>query len=278
MEYKYENGVITVKGLKNYNIDQIFDCGQCFRFDKDPDGSWSGAAYGKYITLSQKEDTLTVKGITEADFERTFCDFLALRDDYGIIRRDIAEHFKNDDTMQRAMAFGDGIRILRQEPWEAVCSFIISQNNNIPRIKKIIRELSRRYGKELSPGIHAFPSAQALMDAGEDAIFACRTGFRAKYIYDAACRVASEACDLSAVFNMPTQDAIEYLKSIKGIGLKVASCALLFGFHKTDAFPVDVWVKRMIDEYYDSSLDISSLGEYAGIAQQYLFYYIRNNS
>lgn len=278
MEYKYENGVITVKGLKNYKISQIFDCGQCFRFNEDPDGSWSGVAYGRYITLSQKEDTLTVKGITESEFENRYCEFLALRDDYAMIRHDIKEHFKNDETMKKAMEFGDGIRILRQEPWEAVCSFIISQNNNIPRIKKIIEELSRRYGEQLSPGKYAFPSAQALVSAGEEEIFSCKTGFRAKYIYDAARRVASGECDLGAIYNMPTQDAIEYLKRIKGVGLKVASCALLFGFNKTDAFPVDVWVKRIIDEYYNGSLDIPSLGAYAGIAQQYLFYYIRYNS
>lgn len=195
-----------------------------------------------------------------------------------MIRHDIKEHFKNDETMKKAMEFGDGIRILRQEPWEAVCSFIISQNNNIPRIKKIIEELSRRYGEQLSPGKYAFPSAQALVSAGEEEIFSCKTGFRAKYIYDAARRVASGECDLGAIYNMPTQDAIEYLKRIKGVGLKVASCALLFGFNKTDAFPVDVWVKRIIDEYYNGSLDIPSLGAYAGIAQQYLFYYIRYNS
>lgn len=278
MEFTYNNGIITVKGLKNYKISQIFDCGQCFRFNEDPDGSWSGIAYAKYITLSQKGDTLTVSGITKDEFEKKFRRFLCLDCEYDEIRADIAGRFPDDRTMENAMKFGDGIRILRQEPWECVCSFIISQNNNIPRIKKIIEEISRKFGEEIGEGRYAFPTARALREAGEEEIFRCRTGFRAKYIYDAACKVESGECDLRAIDKMTTAQAIEYLEKIKGIGLKVASCALLFGFDKTDAFPVDVWMKRIIDEYYGGNLDIPSLGKYAGIAQQYLFYYIRYNA
>ena len=275
MEYTYENGIITVKGLKNYKISQIFDCGQCFRFNENPDGSWSGIAFAKYITLSQTDDMLTIHGITKNEFENNFRRFLCLDCDYDEIRADIARRFSGDKTMKEAMNLGEGIRILRQEPWECVCSFIISQNNNIPRIKKIIEEISRKFGEKIGDGKYAFPTARALREAGEEKIFECRTGFRAKYIYDAACKVESGECDLPLIEKMTTAQAIEYLEKIKGIGLKVASCALLFGFDKTDAFPVDVWMKRIIDEYYGGELDIPSLGKYAGIAQQYLFYYIR---
>lgn len=278
MEFTYNNGIITVKGLKNYKISQIFDCGQCFRFNENPDGSWSGIAYAKYITLSQTGDTLTIAGITKDEFENKFRRFLCLDCGYEEIREDIAGRFAGDKTMSEAMKFGDGIRILRQEPWECVCSFIISQNNNIPRIKKIIEEISRKFGEEIGEGRYAFPTARALREVGEEEIFRCRTGFRAKYIYDAACKVESGECDLRAIDKMTTAQAIEYLEKIKGIGLKVASCALLFGFDKTDAFPVDVWMKRIIDEYYGGNLDVPSLGKYAGIAQQYLFYYIRYNA
>ena len=180
--------------------------------------------------------------------------------------------------MPLAMEYGDGIRILRQEPWEAVCSFIVSQNNNIPRIKKIIRTMSREWGEPISCGgetYYSFPSAKALADAGEEAIFALKTGFRAKYIYDAACRAANGELDFDAIFSASPEDAEELLCKIKGVGPKVAACAMLFGFGKTEAFPVDVWIKRVLAKYYPAGLDVSALGSYAGFAQQYLFYYER---
>ena len=175
------------------------------------------------------------------------------------------------------MEYGRGIRILRQDGWEALCSFIISQNNNIPRIKKIIENMSKTFGEKIGDDLYAFPTAKALYEAGEDKIFELKTGFRAKYIYDAAKKVANGEIDLSLIDKMPTKDALEYLMQIKGVGLKVASCALLFGFNKTDAFPVDVWVKRVLEKYYPNGLDLDNLGDYAGMIQQYLFYYERYN-
>lgn len=264
-------------GLKNFSINKIFDCGQCFRFDPKDNGV-GGIANGKYIYFEQIDsDKVRIYGISKAEFEKTWKGFLALDEDYTGINEDIKLHLPGD-TIIKAMEYGDGIRILRQDGWEALCSFIISQNNNIPRIKGIIENMSRRFGEKIGEDMYAFPTADSLCKAGVDELFALKTGFRAKYIYDAAEKVSSGKIDLSLIDKMTTQEALDYLMQIKGVGLKVASCTLLFGFHKTDAFPVDVWVKRVLEKYYPDGLDIENLGAYAGIAQQYLFYYERYNS
>ena len=137
--------------------------------------------------------------------------------------------------------------------------------------------MSRAFGESIDGVHYAFPTAEALVSAGTDKIFELKTGFRAKYIYDAAEKVAKGDIDLSLIPEMTTAEAAEYLMQIKGVGLKVASCALLFGFDKTDAFPVDVWVKRVLEKYYPNGLDLTTLGANAGMIQQYLFYYERYN-
>lgn len=260
-------------------IEQTFDCGQTFRFDPDENGIVWGEAMGRYVGFEQlSPDAIRIHNTCRQDVESIWLRYLALDVDYNAVRNEIASIFKGDDVMSKAMEQGRGIRILRQDPWEAVCSFIVSQNNNIPRIKKIIAAMSERYGDEIETpyGVkYAFPSAKALFDAGEDEIFALRTGFRAKYIYDASKKVHTGELDLASVYASDTQSAIDMLCTVKGIGLKVASCALLFGFDKTDVFPIDVWIKRILAQYYPDGIDIASLGKYAGLIQQYLFYYAR---
>ncbi len=264
---------------KYFDLDMIFDCGQCFRFERtENEGEYEGVAKGRYIRLLQSEKEITIYGSDEQDFNEIWKHYLALDCDYEQIRSDIADRFGDDPTIRSAMEAGLGIRILCQDPWETVCSFIISQNNNIPRIKKIISALCASYGEKILAAdriYYSFPTAKALYDAGEEAIFALKTGFRAKYIYDAAKRVVRGELDLDGLLSCNTEELLCELMKVKGIGLKVASCAALFGFSRTDAFPVDVWVKRVIEKYYGDGLDISSLGQYAGIAQQYLFYYER---
>lgn len=268
-------GYIELTNLDHFLISQVFDCGQCFRFDEN-NGGIEGVALGKFVRLEQpKDDTVKIYGITKADFENVWCRYLGLDEDYGLIENDILTRRQGDAVLPEAVKHGQGIRILRQDKWEALCSFIISQNNNIPRIKKIIENMSKAFGEKIDDTHYAFPTAEALVNAGVDKIFELKTGFRAKYIYDAAEKVASGEIDLALVDSMTTEEAIEYLTQIKGVGLKVASCALLFGFNKTDAFPVDVWVKKVLAKYYPDGLDISSLGSYAGLVQQYLFYYER---
>ncbi len=282
---------VRVDGLVNFKIWQIFDCGQCFRFDHvyNPTHKWEfeGVAFGRYIRLGQDaDDSLVIYNTTADEYERIWKHYLALDVDYSDVRRDIAARFAEaaggkDEIMEKAMAYGDGIRILKQDPWEAVCSFIVSQNNNIPRIKKIIAAMSKAYGEPIIFGektYYAFPTAEALADAGEAAIFELRTGFRAKYIHDAAKKAASGELDYEAIIAADPQRAEELLCAIKGVGPKVAACAMLFGFGKTEAFPIDVWIKRVLTKYYPGGLDVTALGKYAGIAQQYLFYYERYNA
>ena len=270
-----KNGSVTVTGVTGLDIYRTFDCGQCFRFDPDPEGGISGVAFGRFVRFEQPEPgTLIVHGATAGDFDEIWSPFLDLSRDYG----EYARAFADDPTLTAAAKTADGIRILRQDPWETLCSFIISQNNNIPRIKGLVERLSRTYGDPIDAPrgtAYSFPTAETLAAVSEEDIFALKTGFRAKYISDAARRVASGDISLEAVAKLPTPEAEKELCRIKGVGPKVAACALLFGFGRGDAFPVDVWVRRVLDEYYPDGFDIAALGDSAGIAQQYLFYYRR---
>ena len=261
-----------------FDISQTFDCGQTFRFDRVSENTVFGIAHKRALTLSQEDGAITLD-CTLDEFESIWRRYLALDIDYKKINSFFTSG--DDEVLKSAATYGRGIRILRQDPWEALCSFIISQNNNIPRIKKIINALSERYGDPIEKDgrvFYSFPSADALALAGTDAIFELRTGFRAKYISDAAEKVASGEIDLDSIASLPTAEALSELMKIKGVGPKVASCALLFGFDKPDAFPIDVWVKKVFAKYYPNGFDITSFGNNAGIAQQYLFYYERWNS
>ncbi len=276
MTVEQYDGYTEITGITDLSLRKTFGCGQCFRFEEE-DGGFSGVAFGRYIRFTQPSaDILRIYGRKAGETE-LWIHFLALDTDYGAVKRDIAEHF-DCDIMNRALVYGDGIRILRQQPWETICSFILSQNNNIGRIKKIIAALCRACGDPADgapEGYYSFPTAESLYKTGTDGLFALRTGFRAKYLYDAALQVAEGKIDLGSLAADDTETLIKKLCAVKGIGLKVASCAALFGFGRTEAFPVDVWIRRCLDRYFCGSLDIASLGRYAGIAQQYLFYYER---
>ena len=268
---------LEIKGENLPDPAKTFDCGQCFRFEKaerDRHDS-EGVAFGRRVSFAKEGDKLFIYNSTEAEFNSIWRKYLDLDTDYKAIDRDILSR-SDSEALRNAVSFGQGIRILRQEPWETVCSFIISQNNNIPRIKKIVRSLSEKAGERI-PGTDefSFPAAEAVRELGESGLFELKTGFRAKYIYDAASRVSSGETSLDSIFNMDSDLGAEELCKIKGIGPKVAACALLFGFGKYDAFPVDVWIKKVIGKYFSGDFDKASLGPYAGVAQQYLFYYER---
>ena len=287
---------VRIDGVSELDIEKIFDCGQCFRFERVENSKhaseFSGVAYGRFVSFAQDGDTLYIYGSDLADFEAVWRGYLDLDRDYREVERDVLAHSQNS-ALIAAIEYGRGIRILSQDPFECVISFIISQNNNIPRIKKIIEALSERCGERIElcdeakkhlsgeriP--YAFPSAEALCALGEAGLFEMKTGFRAKYIYDASSRVLSGELMLDTVRGEDTESAIDRLCEVKGIGRKVASCALLFGFGKYDAFPIDVWMKRVAEKYFgDEAETLSSrtFGDYAGIAQQYLFYYERWNA
>ncbi len=286
--------VVEVSGINYLDVSKTFDCGQCFRFDKVQNSShkveYAGVAHGRYVSFaSDRDDVLYIYNSDMRDFDNIWSHFLCLDLDYERINREILEHSRGS-IMESAMEYGRGIRILKQDSYEAVISFIISQNNNIPRIKKIIESLSERCGEKIilpagmekhmtsESSISAFPALVSLDELGEAGLFEMKTGFRAKYIYDAICKLGSGELDLVKLQNAPTtSECINMLCKVKGIGLKVASCAALFGMAKYDAFPVDVWMRRVADKYFPEDTDFngSRFGKYAGIAQQYLFYYER---
>ena len=270
---------IKICGLEHFSVLQTFDCGQCFRFDRVENSNhaceFEGVALGRYVRFAQdKSDELYVYGASEREFEGVWRRYLGLDTDYTKIKSDLLAR-TNSSALREAIEYGGGIRILHQEPWETLCSFIISQNNNIPRIKKIIRTLCASLGENIDEEYFAFPSPEVMRDAGVAHIFSLKTGFRAKYIIDAAEKVASGELKLDEVSAATTEEAERMLCSVKGVGKKVANCAMLFSHAKYDAFPVDVWVRRILDKYFDADFDPASLGRYAGIAQQYLFYYER---
>lgn len=265
----------TLTKPKNFDIAQIFDCGQCFRFSKhfEKKNTYCGVAFGRYLECVQTDKNITFN-CSEDEFDSLWHNFFDLQNNYSAY----IDLFADDYVLREASLFSCGIRLLKQDPWETLCSFIISQNNNIPRIKGIIENMSRQYGEPFvcdGNTYYSFPTAKALFDAGEDKIFALKTGFRAKYIYDAASKIISGEINLDEIFDMNLEKAMETLMKIKGVGPKVASCVLLFGFSKYDAFPIDVWVKKILAKYYSDGIPSHLSGKYAGIAQQYLFYFER---
>lgn len=293
---KGDASVVLVEGLDRFDVGMIFDCGQCFRFDEVKNSlhekEFSGVAFGRFVSFAQDRDRLYIYGSTLDEYELIWKDFLDIERNYEDVERDILECNSNA-ALVRAIEYGRGIRILKQDSFECIISFIISQNNNIPRIKKIIEALCRECGRPIPIGeemknhlsgissLHAFPSAESIYALGEEGLFALKMGFRAKYVFDAVRRIIDGSLlldDISKLSN--TDDAIEALCEVKGIGVKVASCALLFGFSRLDAFPVDVWMKRVGEKYFPEQKELSgkSFGRYAGIAQQYLFYYERYNN
>lgn len=252
---------------KTFDLSLCLDCGQAFRWQNDG-SKWRGIAYGKHITIEQTKTELIFYNCTEKDFNSIWKNYFDLDCDYEKI---VSEY--DDDYLKQAVNEYNGIRILRQEPWEALCSFIISQNNNIPRIKGIIERLCEEFG-DGEAGQKSFPTAEKLATLTIEDLAPLRAGFRAKYIIDAAQKVTSGEVDFEKIKNNPIDFGREELQKIKGVGAKVAECTLLYGFHKIEAFPVDVWVKRIMAEMYPNGLPECTKGT-EGVAQQYLFHWRR---
>lgn len=256
--------------VKNNNFDpkQTFFCGQCFRWKELENDLFSAIVSGKRINVSQVGSDIVIESSHTRKFLENYFD---LQTDYSAY----IKRFSTDPTLKAACDGSPGIRILRQEPFETLISFIISQNNNIPRISGIIDRLCESFGEQTDGGF-AFPTPKQLCGITPDDLAPLRAGFRARYIADAVSRVNSGEIDFEEIDELPLSPARETLKKIVGVGDKVANCVLLFAFHKLDAFPKDVWVKRIMSEFYPSGLPECTKGE-EGVAQQYLFDYVRNN-
>ena len=268
----YKENNIYIKNAVNFNLKQTLDCGQAFRWAQDENGVWSGIAGGRFIKLYESGNDIVIKNSSRKDFDEFWKNYFDLERDYG----SIIKKFSADKTLKTACAYSSGIRILNQDPWEALCSFIISQNNNIPRIKGIIDRLCLNFGDKTENG-YTFPSAEKISSLTPDDLAVIRSGFRAKYIIDAAKKVSSGEINLESLKNLNYADAQKELLKIKGVGPKVADCALLYGCGHIKAFPKDVWIKRALEEFFEGKIP-QCAEEYAGIAQQYIFYYIRENS
>lgn len=264
----------------DFNLVHTFECGQCFRWEQDSNGKYIGVAGGKVIKAYEKDNKI----VLECDDETFIKNYFDLNRDYAKIKSELS---LKDSIMEKGTKLGYGIRLLKQDPWETIVSFIISANNNIPRIKKIINSLCENFGERIDCKdyeLYTFPCPEKIADLSEGELDVIKSGFRAKYILNAAQSVLNGKVDMNSIYGMDTQYAREYLKQIKGIGDKVADCILLFAYQKYDVFPKDVWIKKALFELYGvSEKDFNGFvkdyfGDLGGFAQQYLFYYMRELS
>ena len=270
--YKVEflNNNVYIHNIDDFSLAQTLDCGQAFRWVEIENEKWHGMAFNKYLMLERLNvDTVVLYNTTEEEYYNLWEDYFDLKRDYKSIIKQISDN----EILKKAAQYGSGIKVLNQEPWETLCSFIISQNNNIKRIKGIIARLCENFGEKTGE-FYTFPTAQKIASLSLEDLSVLRAGFRAKYILDAAQKVSSGEVKLYKLRDIPLEEAREELIKIKGVGLKVADCALLFSHHHINAFPKDVWIKRALEKLFDGELPQSAI-EYAGIVQQYIFFYAR---
>ncbi len=266
-----KNGNVIITGVEHFGLSETFDCGQAFRWEPFDETSWVGIALGRKLRVGHNDGTITLYDCSLSEYEEKWRKYLDIDRDYG----KIIDTISNDTILKSAAAQNKGIRILKQDTWEALCSFIISQNNNIPRIKGIISRLCENFGQPLKNGGFNFPTAEKIASLTVADLSPIRAGFRARYIIDGAKKYINGDIDLELIATADTDTARAELMKITGVGVKVADCTLLFGFQRIDALPKDVWIKRAIDEYFNGKFP-ECAEQYAGIAQQYLFNYIRN--
>ena len=268
---------IIIHNIENFSLDQTFECGQCFRWNKIGANTYIGIAYGNPLILRQLSKHEIELFTTESEFNSFWSHYFDVDKNYGAIKNKI----QNDKFLSNAADFGWGIRILKQEPWEALISFITSQQNNIPRIKKLIDSLSQTAGEKveyMGYTLYKFPTPKQIVSLGESGLTELGFGYRSEYIYKAASKLAETIRPLNLLHRsngVSYEIALSHLLTYKGVGDKVANCVALFGLGHTSAFPIDVWIKKVIADVYNGTLDIAPFGEDAGVIQQYMFYYMR---
>ncbi len=270
MQIQTDDRDLVVADIPCLNLDRTFDCGQAFRWNNNND-IWEAVVQDKVRRVSQDNNTFRFFDTTPDEFQSFWIPYLDLDTDYPSILNTL----KEDPTLDRMISAYPGIRILRQDPWETTISFIISANNNIPRIQGIIDRLCRNFGHPLGDGFYSFPAPEDLKDLTVEDLSVLRAGYRAKYIIDAARKVASGEIDFSYCGSISLEDAEKEIRKISGVGPKVAQCILLFGCHRLNAFPIDTWVRKVMAQYYPEGLPSQTKG-FEGVAQQYLFYGIRH--
>ena len=287
-EYKLEN-------IDSFELADIFECGQCFRWNKQEDGSYTGIFKRNVINVKKENchqgtSLVTIKGICDGNIKDVVEDYFDLDRNYEEIKEKLS---KIDDNVKTSIEYGKGIRILNQDLWEMIISYIISANNNIPRIKGIIERLSKAYGDEIEwngEKYYTFPKPEQLKDVTVADYRKLGTGFRDIRLYETVHMILDKKVDLEQLQNEPDTNKVrEQLLTLSGVGPKVADCILLFSTLKCfEVFPIDVWVRRVMNELYIKNEDETKVnkkqieklahekfGNLAGIAQQYLFYWKR---
>lgn len=258
---------------------KIADSGQVFRFNKTDDGSYDLIANNKHLRIQKLIDNKDINtyelDCSEEDYNKIWKDYFDIDTDYSIYTDDLDE---NDVYLQKACEYSKGIRILRQDKWEMLVSFIISQRKSIPAIKSSIEKMAVNLGEEIDDRIYAFPKAQEILSADDTVLESCGLGYRLPYIRAAARDVIENGVDLYDSDNLSDEELLEKLKEFKGVGVKVANCVLLFGYHRIGAFPIDVWVEKILNNHYDGSFPMERYKGYAGVLQQYMFFYEREKS
>ncbi len=273
-----------LKNVCDFDLAQTLECGQCFHFVKLDEEDYVLTAKGYVLHVSQEADTVTFYDTDKDEYVNVWKDYFDMDRDYSAIKKKLLE---KDDKLKDAIESMWGVRILNQDFFETLISFIISQNKQIPHIKKIVADISAKFGtyKGTYGGayMYTFPTLEQLANASEEDFKELKTGFRAPYIMDAIRRNMAGQFDINELKSMDYDSCIKELMTIKGVGEKVANCVSLFGLGKKEAFPVDVWIKRIMETMYFDGVDTpkdkiaafakEQFGELGGFAQQYLFYY-----
>lgn len=277
--------------IDTFELADIFECGQCFRWNKEQDSSYTGVFGNNVINVKKENEEVIFDGICERNIENICIEYFDLNRDYTKIKCELA---KIDENLRKSIEYGKGIRILNQDLWETIISFIISANNNIPRIKGIIERLSKEYGRKImfrGKEYYTFPTKEELKDVSVQDFRKLGLGFRDIRLYETTHMILDGIVDLKEIEKMPTVEARDELLKLSGVGPKVADCILLFSSLKRfDVFPIDVWVRRVMNELYIKNEDETKVskkeiqrladnkfGNLQGLAQQYLFYYRREN-
>ncbi len=289
-EGKMEEQKYIIKNCNTFELKDIFECGQCFRFNKQEDESYTGVVGNNVINVKKVDNEIHIKSVGQDNLEELVVNYFDLNRDYEQIKDKLS---KIDENMEKSISYGKGIRILNQDLWETIISFIISANNNIPRIKGIIDRMSERYGKKIifeGKEYYTFPTVDELSIASVEDLRALGLGFRDVRVYETTKMIKNKEVDLEQLKNEKDFNKVRNtLLTLPGVGPKVADCILLFSTLKRwEAFPIDVWVRRVMNELYIKNPDETKVkkeeiekiayekfGNLAGIAQQYLFYWKR---
>lgn len=274
MDIKEVPDGILLDNPDSFNLHQIISCGQCFRWDETKPGIWRGVAYDTLLEIEQIGAGSYLFKCSREAFDSVWFSYFDLARDYSEIKRSVA----GDSFLEDAVRAGEGIRVLQQEPFEMLITFIISQCNNIPKIKTTVRRLCEKLGvsvKDKTGRYYLFPTPEALAD-NPDVVKSCGVGYRDKYLVSAARKIINGELELAHLQRVTREEAFNELTALYGVGSKVANCILLFGLRHLDGFPEDLWIKKVLDKHYAGKFNSNHYDGYKGIIQQYMFYYGRN--